>query len=102
MSGKCELCSREAELTKHHLIPRTRHKNKANKKKFSREDVKERIAYLCEDCHTQIHALFSEKELERNLNTLESLKFNDQVVKFVKWIRGKAVGSISHRRSKSR
>lgn len=91
--GRCELCGREvAALTRHHLIPRTRHSNKRNKRLFDRADVKHRIAWLCRPCHNHIHALFTEKMLEREFNTLESLATHPEVAHFVEWIRNKPAG----------
>jgi len=43
MIGNCELCKRENELTFHHLIPRTNHKNKWFKKNFTREEMNQGI-----------------------------------------------------------
>ena len=73
MTGACALCGREENLTRHHLIPRTRHHNKRNKREFDRALVKETIG-LCPPCHKQVHALFSEKELERDFRTIEALR----------------------------
>ena len=78
-------------LTRHHLIPRTRHKNKWNKKAFSREEVHSRIILLCRPCHTNLHDRFSEKELERDLNTLEALQNHPEIKKFTAWIRSKPI-----------
>src|ERR1051326_1168751 len=53
----CQLCGRRVSmLTRHHLIPRTRHANKRNKREFERKEVKRRIAWLCRACHDH-HAL---------------------------------------------
>lgn len=60
-------------MTRHHLIPRTRHSNKRNRRDFERADVKKRIAWLFRSCHNHVHALFTEKALEREFNTLEAL-----------------------------
>ena len=73
MTGVCALCRREEVLTAHHLIPRTRHHNKRNKRDFDRGVVKQTVG-ICQPCHAQIHALFSEKELERDWNTIASLR----------------------------
>jgi hypothetical protein len=90
---QCELCEREVnEVTKHHLIPRTRHANKRNKKQFDRKEVKERIAWLCRPCHKQIHAVFTEKQLERDFNTLPSIKAHPEIGKFVDWLKDKPAG----------
>ena len=89
----CELCGRKvSERTRHHLIPRTRHANKRNKRDFERADVKHRIAWLCRPCHSHVHALFTEKTLEREFNTLESLAAHPDVARFVNWIRKKPEG----------
>jgi len=89
-TGRCELCQRQVTvLTRHHLIPRTRHANKRNQREFTRADVKQRIAWLCRPCHNHIHALFTEKTLERDFNTMESLAAHPEVSRFVAWIRKK-------------
>ena len=86
----CELCGRAVSLlTRHHLIPRTRHANKRNQREFDRAEVKQRIAWLCKPCHDHVHALFTEKMLEREFNTLESLAMQPEVAKFVAWIQKK-------------
>lgn len=94
----CALCGREERLTRHHLIPRTRHHNKRNKKTFSRQEVT-RVVGLCRPCHKQVHALFTEKELERDWNSIEKLKSHPEVAAFVAWIATKPFGfSVRHRR----
>jgi hypothetical protein len=98
-AGQCDLCRRNVELrTRHHLIPRTRHANKRNKRQFTRAEVKQRIAWLCQPCHDHVHALFSEKTLEREFNTLESLAEHPEVKRFLSWIRNKPAGfrPVSH------
>ncbi|MDQ3627118.1 MAG: hypothetical protein M3372_08315, partial [Verrucomicrobiota bacterium] len=73
MEGKCAICGREETLTRHHLIPRTRHSNKKNKRDFERVVVRQ-IVGICRPCDSQIHALLSEKELERECNTIAKLQ----------------------------
>lgn len=91
--GTCELCGRQVgALTRHHLIPRTRHANKRTRREFDRAEVKTRVAWLCRPCHSHTHALFTEKELERRFNTLESLAAHPAVARFVAWIRTKPDG----------
>ncbi|MFP3874891.1 MAG: hypothetical protein ACLFQT_11080 [Thiohalophilus sp.] len=43
-------------MTKHYLIPRTRHRNKRVKKLFSREEMTGRVLWLCRPCHHHIHS----------------------------------------------
>jgi len=100
----CELCGRTVdEVTKHHLIPRTRHANKRNKRTFDRKEVKERTAWLCRACHKQIHAVFSEKALEREFNTLAELRAHPEIAKFVQWLQDKPAGlKVTVRRPKQK
>lgn len=89
-TGVCEMCQREGcLLTKHHLIPQARHANKRNKREFDRVEVKHRVAWICRPCHNHVHALFTEKTLERQYNTLASLLAHAEVKKFVDWIKTK-------------
>ena len=86
---KCELCGRENICTKHHLIPRTNHKNKWFKKNFTKDEMIKTI-YLCKyECHPYIHSIISEKELGRKYNTLDKLKRHFLVNKFVIYIKSK-------------
>ena len=91
MEGKCAICGREETLTRHHLIPRTRHHNKRNKREFDRSTVKRTVG-ICRPCHSQIHALLTEKELERDYPTIEKLLTHAEVRKFAEWIATKPKG----------
>jgi len=100
---RCELCGRQVdEITRHHLIPRTRHKNKRNKRKFDREDVKTRTIDVCRPCHKNIHAVLSNKELERDYNTLDALKTQSDVRRFSEWVASKAPDTHIRVKSKKR
>jgi hypothetical protein len=89
----CELCGREMDdLTKHHLIPRTRHRNKRMKREYARNEMLSRILWVCRPCHNHIHAVFSEKELASHYNTREALLAHEEISRFVDWIRGKPSG----------
>jgi hypothetical protein len=48
---------------------------------------------MCRPCHKQLHALFSEKELERSYDTLEKLAAHPEVERFVAWVRDKPAGT---------
>jgi len=91
VEGKCAICGREETLTRHHLIPRTRHHNKRNKRDFER-DVVRQVVGICRPCHSQIHASLTEKELEREFNTVAKLKAHPGVAKFADWIATKPRG----------
>jgi len=87
----CAICGREEVLTRHHLIPRTRHSNKRNKKEFNRREVKATVG-ICRPCHSQIHAVLSEKDLEREWNTVEKLRAHPEIAKFGEWIANRPRG----------
>jgi hypothetical protein len=85
----CRLCGRVTRrgTTEHHLIPRTCHKNKWFKKRFTRQQMQQTIA-VCRDCHGSIHDLIpSEKELGRHYHTVEALLAHQQLGGFVAWVR---------------
>jgi hypothetical protein len=86
---RCALCGREVErVTRHHLVPRTRHANKKNKKLFDRKEIHDTVD-LCSPCHKNIHAHLTEKQLEREYNSLELLASHPDVARFTEWIRSK-------------
>ncbi len=108
--GACELCGRAiSPLSKHHLIPVTRHAKRRKKKpKLSHEEL-HKIAFLCRPCHDNIHATFTEKELEVEYNTIEALAAHPDIARHTRWIATKPDGFGAHRakfsqdrRSKSR
>lgn len=101
-SGVCELCGRAvAELTKHHLIPRSRHNKRRNRRDFDRAELHSRVAWLCRPCHRHVHATIGLKELEREYNTLEQLAGHPEIAKFTNWVRNKAAAtSVSSSRRK--
>jgi len=81
----CELCGRNTvPLTEHHLIPKARH-NKKVKRDLGVD--RNKTATLCTACHRQVHALFTEKELERKYFTIALLKADERVINWIEWIR---------------
>ncbi|MEM7104155.1 MAG: hypothetical protein AAF502_13540 [Bacteroidota bacterium] len=82
----CELCLRKvSSTTKHHLIPRTVHKNKWFKKNYSKEQFHTTVD-LCKPCHSQIHRFIPEKEMAKNFNTLDLLRSHPKVSNFLEWM----------------
>lgn len=75
-----------SDITIHHLIPRTRHSNKRNKRLFSRTEVLQRIIRVCRPCHKNIHAMLDNKSLERRYNTLRSLAAYPAIARFSAWV----------------
>jgi hypothetical protein len=75
---KCELCHRRvpSRLTNvHHLVPR------------SKGGGPEEEATLCKMCHSFLHATFTNHTLAAAFPTLESLRQDPEVRKFLKWVR---------------
>lgn len=73
----CPLCERPIppELeSRHHLTPKLRGGKHGP------------IAVLHTICHSKIHSLFSETELARSYNTIESLRENEEIIRFVRWV----------------
>lgn len=74
--GVCDLCKREdIPLTVHHLIPR---------EEGGRDGEKIEV---CWSCHKQLHSLYSNKELSIRLNSIERIKDDEKMKKFLKWIK---------------
>lgn len=72
----CELCLREPErFTVHHLVPRSQGG------KFGPK------AQLCPTCHRQLHALFSEATLAKELHSVEQIRANPEMAGYLKWVR---------------
>ncbi|OBX75433.1 hypothetical protein B5J92_03330 [Moraxella atlantae] len=91
--GACELCQRQAVvLTRHHLIPQSRHNKARTQREFSRAEMKTEIAMLCRPCHSQVHRVFSNQELADYYHTVERLLGNDDIVKFINWVKKRPAG----------
>ena len=76
----CELSHRQMDnLTVRHLIPRQYSKRK-------KLDIGPTIN-ICSPCHKQIHALFDNKQLARELNSIAKLQQEPKMPKFLSWIK---------------
>lgn len=80
-------------LTIHHLVPQqyTKRKNLDTGP----------TAKICSGCHNQIHALFDNKLLAEELNTVERLKNEPQLQNFLSWASKQTPGKklkVSRRR----
>ena len=74
----CPICDRLIPSTQkdaHHFVP----KSKGGKA----------TEYLHRICHRQIHALFTESQLARELNTAEAIKEKSEMQKFIAWVQSK-------------
>ncbi len=88
----CELCLRESgRYTVHHLVPRA---------KGGRFGPK---AKLCPTCHRQLHALFSEATLAKELHSIDLIRADPQMSDYLRWARRqKGPTSFRVRRAKDR
>jgi hypothetical protein len=77
--NNCPLCSRPLAdpISRHNLIP------------LSQGGSGENTLRMHKVCHGKIHSLFNEKELARNYNTLEKLLENEDIRKFIGWVKKK-------------
>ena len=76
MEKRCELCERsDIKLTKHHLIPR------------EEGGTEKDIVMICSDCHRQIHASYSNQGLALRLFSIEALKSDEKLKKFIRFIK---------------
>ena len=77
----CPLCDRpippQARSSRHHLIPKLKGGAKLG------------TVHLHQLCHSAIHARFSESELARRLNDVDSLKRHPDLAEFLAWVRTK-------------
>lgn len=74
----CPLCDRPlgtVRVERHHLIPRT-----AGGRRWVR---------LHRICHKKIHSLFTERELAREYASIEALRAHPEIIRFIRWLRGK-------------
>jgi 5-methylcytosine-specific restriction endonuclease McrA len=95
--GTCELCGRpEIEVTRHHLIPRARHRKRQTRCSFDPDELKGRIAMLCRACHRFVHRTLTERELATSYNTIPQLQSQPEIAKFVGWVASKPSGLAVH------
>ncbi len=86
----CELCGLEVEqLHKHHLIPQQKSKGMDCHLKCATIDC-------CKPCSKQVHALFTNNELKNSFNTLEKLRIEPRVQKWINWRRKHPVRDIRY------
>ncbi len=88
----CNLCKRESlRFTSHHLVPRSQGGRFGPQVK------------LCPTCHRQLHAMFSESTLAKELNSVDSLRANPEFSDYLRWARRqKGPTSFRVRRAKNR
>lgn len=86
---QCALCGREvAGVTKHHLIPKS-------------EGGKATIE-LCSACHKTLHSFFENRTLAKELHTIEALRQEPDIARYLKWVRKQPDKRIRVRASRSK
>ena len=87
MESNCGLCGRLKELTFHHFIPKTLHTNKYFRKNYDIDYMNNNGIDLCNDCHSNIHKFFTEKQLGKDYNDRNKLLSDERVRRFLKWVK---------------
>lgn len=96
-SGACQMCSRDcAELTIHHMIPRSEHTRYMRKgHSMARLKGPENFAMICRPCHNTVHRLASNKVLADTMYTVELINANPQVQRWVAFASTKTMHKLS-------
>ncbi len=72
----CDLCERDvASLTRHHLVPK------------DEGGTGGETADLCGACHRQIHALYDNRTLAREMGSIPALRAAPEMRRFLRWVR---------------
>lgn len=85
---KCSLCELELNddcLNFHHLIPKSFHSNKRISKLYSKQFLSENGVYLCIPCHNKLHSCITEKDLAFQFDSIEKIKTNEEIKKWMEW-----------------
>jgi len=70
----CALCGRQvSRLSRHHLVPKS-------------EGGVQTVA-LCQACHTTLHKFFTNRTLARQKCTIEALRQDPDIQRYLAWIR---------------
>lgn len=86
----CALCGRHVpKTTKHHLVPRMQSRRNKRKGRETEEDkpAPDETVDFCKPCHSQVHALLTEKELDADFYTIALLQGHPEITTFLTWIR---------------
>ena len=82
MIYRCPICGREADdtLNEHHLIPKVK------------GGAKKETVMLHSMCHSKIHSVFQETELNHYYYTIDRIMENEEMQKFSKWMSKRPLG----------
>jgi 5-methylcytosine-specific restriction protein A len=88
-SSRCALCEREVSYTsRHHLVP---------KSEGGREMVE-----LCSACHKTLHSFFQNRALAKELHTIEALRKDSDIARYLRWVQKQPDKAIRVRSSRSK
>jgi 5-methylcytosine-specific restriction protein A len=73
--GICERGFSRKGLTKHHCVPR------------SKGGTSEDVELICSQCHSMVHATFTNATLEAMYPTLAKLAEAPELQRYVRWVR---------------
>jgi hypothetical protein len=82
-NGLCNICERQAKLTRHHVYPREIHKTLL-KKGYDVAVLNNTIS-ICRMCHSTIHNFFTNEELAKSYYTVDLLLANEKFLRYAKW-----------------
>jgi hypothetical protein len=82
--GLCPLCGRKLAhpYNRHHLLP------------LSKGGRGTTTVLLHKICHDKIHSVFTEMELKRHYNTIESLQQDEEISAFIQWVKKERAGVL--------
>lgn len=89
---ECPLCTRQADLTFHHYIPRKVHRRAHFKKRYSKSELQTGID-ICILCHRGIHKYYDEMELAKHLNNLVCLQADQALSNHFNWVAKQRISS---------
>src|SRR6266568_289301 len=85
----CALCERTVEkVSQHHLVPKS--------------EGGTEIVGLCSACHKMLHSFFSNRTLTREKHTLETLRRDPAIQRYLAWVRKQPDRRIQVRASNNR
>merc|ERR1712154_536826 len=85
-NGICCLCDRMLPLTWHHLIPKCTHEWYIKlHPEISQDFLNKHGIWICRQCHSGIHDLYTNDELAETYFTLDLLLESDKVQKWIKY-----------------
>ncbi|MFO0206100.1 MAG: HNH endonuclease [Betaproteobacteria bacterium] len=78
--GPCPMCGREmiedgASVNEHHLVPRSRGGKETTP--------------LHRICHAKLHSRWTERELAERYSSIEAILADEEIARFVAWVRKK-------------